>query len=143
MRLSNPKHFFLSLMKRSFLLPIASILALAACAPAVPPQQSSIPVPSQTQTSPQGRIIPVTVELWKFTPNIIRAQQGESVTLQVTGISGTHGFSVPALGIEQPIFVGQTVMIPLPTGSTGTFDLSCSIQCGPEHPDMKGQIIIE
>ena len=95
------------------------------------------------RTAPQGRIIPVTAELWKWTPNVIQAKQGEVVTLQVTGVSGTHGFSVPALGINETIFTGKTVNIPLPTGTAGTFDFACSIQCGPGHNDMKGQIVIE
>jgi len=131
------------MMKRFFLLSPIFALTIAACAPASPSRQSALPPPSAPQTAPEGRIIPVTAELWTFTPNVIRAKQGESVTLQVTGISGTHGFSVPALGIEQPIFPGMTVMIPLPTNKAGTFDLACSVQCGAGHNDMKGQIIIE
>ncbi len=101
------------------------------------------PAPVAEQTAPQGRVIPVTAELWKFTPNVFQAKQGEVVTLQVTGISGTHGFSVPDLGINQTIFMGKTVNIPLPTDRTGTFALACSFQCGSGHSDMTGQIVIE
>ena len=132
-------------MKRLLLLSPILILTLAACAPTTPHTQSTIPtpVPTAEQSAPQGRIIPVTAELWKWTPNVIQAKKGEVVTLQVTGISGTHGFSVPDLGINQTIFMGNTVNIPLPTDRTGTFAFACSIQCGPGHNDMKGQIVIE
>ncbi len=95
------------------------------------------------RTAPQGRVIPVTAELWKFTPNVIEAKKGEVVTLQVTGVSGTHGFSVPDLGINKTIYMGKTVNIPLPTDRAGTFSFACSIQCGSGHADMKGQIVIE
>ena len=122
-------------------LPLAFILALAACAPTSPQQSGVAPVPAPAAV--QGRVIPVTAELWKFTPNVITAKKDEVVTLQVTGISGTHGFSVPGLNINETIFTGKTVMIPLPTDRAGTFNLSCSIQCGEGHTGMTGQIIIQ
>ena len=132
-------------MKRLLLLSTIFILTLTACAPTTPRQQSTVPTPVATaeQSAPQGRVIPVTAELWKFTPNVIQAKKGEVVALQVTGISGTHGFSVPDLGINQTIFMGKTVNIPLPTDQAGTFAFACSIQCGSGHNDMTGQIIIE
>lgn len=130
-------------MKRLLILSPILALALAACAP-TSPQQSAIPTPAPTaeQTAPQGRVIPVTAELWKWTPNVIQAKQDEAVTLQITGISGTHGFSVPDLGISETIFTGKTVHISLPTGKAGTFNFACSIQCGSGHNDMKGRIVI-
>lgn len=132
-------------MKRFFLLSPLLVLSLAACAPTSPKQQSATPTPAPAaeQAAPQGRVIPVTAELWKWTPNVIQAKKGEVVTLQVTGISGTHGFAVPALGIDKTVFMGKTVMIPLPTDKAGTFDFACSIQCGSGHNDMTGQIVIE
>ena len=131
-------------MKRFLLLTPILMLTLAACAPTTS-QQSAVPTPAADarQTAPQGRVIAVTAELWKFTPNVIQAKKDEIVTLQVTGVSGTHGFSVPDLGINETIFIGKTVNIYLPTDRAGTFDFSCSIQCGSGHNDMKGQIVIE
>ncbi len=126
------------------MIPIIALVSLAACAPASSQRSATPPpTPATEQTAPQGRVIPVTAELWKFTPNVIQAKQGEVVTLQITGISGTHGFSVPGLGISQTIFTGKTVNIPLPTDRTGTFPFACSLQCGSGHNDMTGQIFIE
>lgn len=126
------------------ILPVAFALTLAACAPTRPQQQSTVPTPAPVveQTAPQGRVIPVTAELWKWTPNVIEAKKGEVVTLQVTGVSGTHGMAIPELGINETIIQGKTVTIPLPTDKTGTFSFRCSIQCGPGHPDMTGQVVI-
>lgn len=122
------------------LLAIPLVAILAACAPAAS-QQPPI-APQEEQTAPQGRIIPVTAELWKFTPNVIQAQQGKETVLQITGISGTHGFSVPELGINATIIQGQTVSVALPTDKPGAFDFRCSVPCGIGHQDMKGQIVI-
>jgi cytochrome c oxidase subunit 2 len=65
------------------------------------------------------------------------------VTLEITGVSRTHGLSVPELGINETVFQGKTISVNVPTDKTGTFDFRCSIQCGSGHNDMTGQIIIE
>lgn len=123
----------------TLLLPLAVVLSLAACAPSN--QQST--TPGQQQTAAVARVIPVTSENWKFTPNVITTKKGEKVQLQVTGISGTHGFAIPDLGINVPVAPGQTVTIDLPTDSVGSHAFFCSIPCGPGHFDMTGQIVIE
>jgi len=89
------------------------------------------------------RTIKMTAELWKFTPNVVRVKQGEKVTLEITGVSGKHGFAIPALGINETIIQGNTASVVIPTDKTGTFDFRCSIQCGSGHNDMTGQIVIE
>ncbi len=95
--------------------------------------------------APKGtaKIIKMTAELWKFTPNVVRVKKGEQVTLEITGVSGTHGLSVPGLGLSETIIQGNTVSVTIPTDKAGTFDFACSIQCGSGHNDMTGQIIIE
>lgn len=125
------------------LLPLAIILPLAACSPSN--QQSATPQEQQqtAAVATAARVIQVTSENWKFTPNVITVKRGEKVQLQVTGISGTHGFAVPDLGINVPVAPGQTVTIDLPTDSVGTHAFFCSIPCGPGHFDMKGQVVIE
>lgn len=125
----------------TLLLPLT--ITLSACAPSnlqsqvVPPEQQ----PATTTTD--VRVIQVTSENWKFTPNVITAKKGEKVQLQVTGISGVHGFAVPDLGINVPVAPGQTVTIDLPTDTVGTYAFFCSIPCGPGHFDMTGQVVIE
>ncbi|HLD71941.1 MAG TPA: cupredoxin domain-containing protein [Candidatus Peribacteraceae bacterium] len=107
-----------------------------------PPPQIAAPIPRAPAIAKE-KTIKMTAELWKFTPNIVRVKQGETITLEVTGVSGTHGFSVPGLGISETIIQGNTVSVTIPTDKTGTFAFSCSIQCGSGHNDMTGQIIVE
>lgn len=127
------------------LLPLTLALTLTACAPSNVNQQSVTPSQQLPPaiSAPNVRVIPVTSENWKFTPNMITVKNGETVQLQVTGISGVHGFAVPDLGINVPVAPGQTVTIDLPTDSVGPHAFFCSIPCGPGHSDMKGQIVIE
>jgi len=90
-----------------------------------------------------ARTIKMTAELWKFTPSVVTVKKGENVILEVTATSGTHGISIPGLGINETVIQGKTVSIKIPTDKTGTFDFRCSIQCGSGHSDMTGQIIVE
>lgn len=89
------------------------------------------------------RTIKMTAELWKFTPNVVTVKKGENVTLEITGVSGTHGLSVPGLGINETIIQGNTMSVNIPTDKVGAFDFNCSVQCGSGHNDMTGQIIVE
>lgn len=100
--------------------------------------------PAAAQAPTDGaRTIKMTAEFWKFTPSVIRVKQGEQVTLEIAGISGTHGIAIPDLGIDETIMQGGTVSVKIPTNKTGTFDFRCSVQCGSGHNDMTGKIIIE
>ncbi len=124
------------------MLPLALVLMLSACA--FNTQQNVRQPTAQTVASATDvRIIRVSAENWKFTPNVIQIKKGEKVRLQVTGISGTHSFAVSGLNINVPVAQGQMVIIDLPTDTVGTFDFRCAIPCGSGHNDMTGQIIIE
>jgi protein-disulfide isomerase len=73
---------------------------------------TALGVPPAIAAAPSGnRTITVSVENWKFTPNVIRVKKGENVTLELTGVSGTHGFGVPSLGINQAVTPGQKVSV--------------------------------
>lgn len=98
---------------------------------------------SKVQPAPESRVIRMTSESWKFTPNVVAVKKGENVTIQISGLSGTHGFSVPGLGINAPVITGQTVTVKVPTDKAGTFPFLCSIPCGAGHTDMRGQIVIQ
>lgn len=125
-----------------FFLPLTIAVSLAACNPT---QQSATPPPEQQPeaVATDVRVIEVNSENWKFAPNVITVKKGEKVQLKITGVSGTHGFAVPDLGINVPVAAGQTVMVDIPTDAVGAHNLFCSIPCGPGHRDMKGQIVIE
>ena len=123
-----------------FLLPLLLVFSLTACSSNV---QSSASQPPSVAPTANVRVIQVTSENWKFAPTVITVKKGEKVQLQVTGISGIHGFAVPGLNINQPVEPGQTVTIELPTNVAGTYAFFCSIPCGPGHANMTGQIVIE
>lgn len=104
---------------------------------------SSVGIASSAPMTTEPRVIMMSAENWQFTPNVIHAKQGEKVTIHLSGLSGTHGFTAPGLNINTSVVAGNSVEVTLPTEKTGTFQFFCSIPCGSGHKDMKGQIVIE
>ena len=84
----------------------------------------------------------MTAQNWSFSPAVITAKKGEMLEVELTGVSGTHGFSIPALGVNVPIAPGERKTVTIPTENAGTFELRCSIPCGEGHLDMKGTVVI-
>ena len=78
-----------------------------------------------------------------FTPSHMTAKKGEKVRLQISGTSGIHGVAIPGLAINVRVEAGQTVSVDLPTGEAGSFDIFCSIPCGPGHRDMKATVVVQ
>jgi cytochrome c oxidase subunit 2 len=89
------------------------------------------------------RTVHMDANNWAFTPSTITIKKGEKVTLELTGVSGDHGISIPDLGINQKFSAGETVSVSIPTDKTGIFNFRCNVPCGQGHRDMTGTIIIE
>ncbi len=90
------------------------------------------------------RSVHIDVTDWAFTPKVITVKRGEKVTLELTGVSGMHGVSIPDLGVQSAKFgPGETVSVAVPTDKTGTFSFRCNVPCGSGHKEMTGTIVIE
>ncbi len=112
--------------------------SVAPAAAVVPSSKAAI-----TPPAPGGsRTIAMTVTNFTFEPAQITVKRGEKITLQVTGVEGTHGLAIPDLGVNVSVAPGQTVTIEIPTTKAGTFAFFCSIPCGSGHRDMRGSIVI-
>ncbi len=95
--------------------------------------------PSGSETT----VVAMTVENFKFSPNVIRVKKGDKLTIRLTDTAGVHGIGIRDLNISVGIAMGETKDIEIPTDTAGTFAFRCNVPCGPGHMDMTGQIIIE
>lgn len=98
---------------------------------------------SAAQSHDTARVINMTVENWKFTPNAITLKKGETVTIHLTDTTGVHSFMSNDLGLNVAIQPGETKDIVIPTDQAGTFSFRCGVPCGPGHKDMTGTITIQ
>ena len=87
--------------------------------------------------------IDVVMKKYTITPAEIHVKKGQTVQLTVSTADVQHGFSVPDLGIKEPIQKGKPAVIVFQARQVGTFRVACSIICGPGHDDMEGKIVVE
>ncbi len=88
-------------------------------------------------------VIPVVMKKYAFDPPVIRLKKGQVVELDVSTADVQHGFTVPDLGIKEPIQPRRPAKIVFKADRAGTFPMTCSIICGPGHDDMVGKIVVE
>ncbi len=88
-------------------------------------------------------VIPVVMKKYVFDPPVIRVKKGQLVELDVSTADVQHGFTVPDLGIKEPIQPHRPAKIVFKADRAGVFPMSCSIICGPGHDDMVGKIVVE
>jgi cytochrome c oxidase subunit II len=89
------------------------------------------------------KVIQVTAERFKFTPDTIHLKAGEPVVLEITSLDRKHGFAVPDLGIDETIEAGKTTRVRIVPPKVATYDFHCSVFCGSGHEEMSGQIVVE
>jgi cytochrome c oxidase subunit II len=112
-------------MKRATALLLLSLAVLTAC-----------------NRAPDVRI-QVTMKKYVIEPAEIRVKRGQRVELTVSTLDVQHGFSVPDLGIKEPVQKGRPAVIVFDAKRAGEYPVQCAIICGPGHDDMRGKIIVE
>lgn len=85
----------------------------------------------------------MTASQWKFEPNTITVNQGDTVRLQIKNIDVTHGFSLPAFGVNKQLDAGKTTTVEFVADKKGTFTFACSVFCGAGHSSMTGKMVVE
>ena len=96
-----------------------------------------------TLSSDGAKEFSIIAKKWKFSPNKIEVNKGDTVILNVKSIDVSHGFAVPSLGINEFLSPGNTVKIEFVANREGTFVFACSVSCGVGHTGMSGKIIVK
>ena len=89
----------------------------------------------------------LTAENFKYTPNVIEVNPGDTVSIHLNGLDdgrgSGHGFSISDYKINEDIRKDQTTEIEFIADKKGTFTFSCSIPCGSGHLNMRGTLIVD
>lgn len=90
------------------------------------------------------KIVEVKMRQFGFTPERIYLQIGDKVIFKITSLDVTHGFYIDGFDIKESILPGETKEIgPIEFNQPGKFKLRCATPCGPLHPFMVADIIVE
>ena len=84
----------------------------------------------------------VVARNWEFNPDTITVDRGDTVRLSVESIDVRHGIAIPAFRVNKVLEPGSKVEIEFVADRAGTFEFSCSVQCGSGHGDMKGLLVV-
>ena len=113
-------------------------------APTVPQMKTEtgkgVSVPSGQATQE----IIVEANNWYFVPEEIKVKQGMKVKIILRGVSGTHTFAIPELGVKsEAVGLGETTTVEFVADKRGEFAFKCALFCGEGHQGMIGKFIVE
>lgn len=89
------------------------------------------------------REIALDATQFEFAPGRVRVNQGDRVVITLTASDVVHGFYLDGYGLEQRVEPGVAQQIAFTADRPGKFRFRCAVSCGPLHPFMIGELIVE
>ncbi len=125
------------MMKRISILIIAILLAPLALLPPVISDHLS-----HQDSSP--KVVELTASQFAFKPEVIKLNVGEKVIFRVNSSDVTHGVYIDGQKLHVDVTPDKTVDIgPVTFDKPGKFKIRCSTICGPLHPFMIADVVVE
>ena len=88
----------------------------------------------------EKRIIELRAQRYSYTPNIIKINKGDVVTVKLISVDVTHGFFLDGYEVNLFASPGKPQEITFIAGRPGKFSFRCSRTCGEFHPYMIGYL---
>ncbi|MFS8615031.1 cupredoxin domain-containing protein [Limnochorda sp.] len=92
---------------------------------------------------PAEREFIITARQYEYDPPRIHVNLGDRVTLRVRSEDITHGLYLDAYGLEVTVPPMEERVVQFVADRPGKLRYRCSVICGPLHPFMVGEIIVE
>ncbi len=91
------------------------------------------------------REITIHAKTFEYTPRVIRVNRGDRVKLTLIAEDVTHGLILETYGVELESHPRQDLApsVEFVADTTGLFRFRCTTVCGPLHPFMQGELIVE
>ncbi len=99
-----------------------------------------LPIP--VSGTPVNRSITLTLKQFEFSPGRLEINQGDHVRILLEAEDVVHGFYLDGYGIEQRVVPGVPQPIEFTADRAGKFRFRCSVSCGPLHPFMIGELVV-
>jgi len=101
-----------------------------------------IAAPIPVLSTPTARAITMRAEQFEYYPGRIEVNQGDHVVITITSTDVIHGFRLEEYGINREIVPGRMQRIEFIADQVGKFYYRCSVTCGPLHPFMVGELVV-
>ncbi len=104
-----------------------------------------IPTVALGKSAGATREITIQAKTFEYTPRVIRVNQGDHVKLTLIAEDVTHGLVLETYGVELESHPRQdpAPSVEFVADKTGLFRFRCTTVCGPLHPFMQGEFIVE
>lgn len=89
-----------------------------------------------------AQLIEISAKKFLYTPNIVRINRGDEITIRLTSEDVTHGFFLDGYGVETHAGPGEAGSVTFIADRTGRFNFRCSVTCGEFHPFMVGYLVV-
>jgi heme/copper-type cytochrome/quinol oxidase subunit 2 len=99
-------------------------------------------VPLPISTTSTVRNITLDASQFEFAPGRIEVNQGDHVLITLAATDVVHGFYLDGYGLEQRVVPGVSQQISFIAEQSGKFRYRCSVSCGPLHPFMIGELVV-
>lgn len=100
-----------------------------------------LPAPNDFKSG--SRTVEVNMTQFEFEPGRIEVNQGDEVVFLLTSSDVVHGFYLDGYDVQQRIEPGIPHEIRFVADQSGKFRYRCSVTCGPLHPFMVGELVVE
>jgi heme/copper-type cytochrome/quinol oxidase subunit 2 len=100
-----------------------------------------LPLNEPYQT-PQDRHFEIKASRFSFTPNEIKVNPGDRVTIKLVATDVVHGISVDNHDFELKADPGQPATGTFIARESGVYRFRCSVTCGNLHPFMIGKLSV-
>lgn len=84
----------------------------------------------------------ILAKQWEFEPEVIEANLGDNVKLNIKSLDVTHGFALPDFSVNSRIDAGKTTTVEFIADKKGSFNFFCNVQCGEGHGGMRGKLVV-
>ena len=88
----------------------------------------------------EKQLIELRAARYSYSPNIIKVNRGDAVTIKLISTDVTHGFFLDGYEINLFAHPGKPQEITFKADKSGRFSFRCSRTCGEFHPYMIGHI---
>ena len=100
-----------------------------------------IPLPGTALAT--TREITLDATQYEYAPGRVRVNKGDRVVITLTASDVVHGFYLDGYGLERRVEPGVSEQITFVADKAGKFRYRCSVNCGPLHPFMIGELVVE
>lgn len=109
---------------------------------------SSVNQNTTSQSSSSEKVADFRIDLGDlfYSPDIITAKAGTTISIQLVGLSGAHDFAIDELNVKSEMLFAQDqqiIFIDIPQDASGkTFEFYCTIE-GHRDAGMVGSLVVE